>query len=76
VTLHRLLPTEVQAESLADLLNDARAIPAEAFAVSKRAASRVIDLSAVPVQRAAMTIPAATASLVEAAEHQLAGYRR
>jgi hypothetical protein len=76
MTLHRLLPSEVDAESLADLLDDARAIPAAAFTRSASAVRRVIDLSAVPVQRTAVAIPAATASLVEAAENQLAGYRR
>jgi hypothetical protein len=76
MTLHRLLPSEVEAESLADLLDDARAIPAAAFTRSASAVRRVVDLSVIPVQRAIVTIPAATASLVEAAENQLAGYRR
>jgi hypothetical protein len=73
--MHRRLPSELEAESLADLLNDARAIPAQALATVKLT-DDVVDLSAVPVQRSAVAIPAATASLVEAAEHQLAGYRR
>jgi hypothetical protein len=76
MTVHQRVPSDVEAECLADLLNDAKAIPAAALTISKRTARRVIDLSAIPVQRAAVTIPAATASLVEAAENQLAGYRR
>jgi hypothetical protein len=73
--MQRRLPSEVEAESLADLLNDVRAIPAQALA-NRKPAPDVVDLTAVPVQRTELTIPAATASLFEAAEHQLAGYRR
>jgi hypothetical protein len=76
VTVHQLVPSEVDAERLADLLADARAIPAAAFSPSKTAAPPVIDLSAVPVQRATMTIPASAASLMEAAEQQWAGFSR
>jgi hypothetical protein len=32
VTVHRLVPSEVEAESLSDLLEDVRAIPDAAFA--------------------------------------------
>jgi hypothetical protein len=76
VTLRKLVPSDTEAERLADLLADARAIPAAMFIRSKCASRTVIDLTIVPVQRTAMRIPAATVSLVEAAEHQLAGYRR
>lgn len=70
------MPSEVDAECLSDLLDDARAIPAAAFSVSKKTARKVVDLTAIPVQRTFVKIPAATLSLVEAAEDQLAGYRK
>jgi len=70
------VPSEVDAEKLSDLLDDARAIPAAAFSLSKCAARRVIDLTVMPVQRAAVRIPDATVSLVEAAEHQWADFSR
>jgi hypothetical protein len=76
VTLHRLVPSEVDAENLSDLLDDARAIPAAAFSLSKSAARRVVDLTVIPVQRTSVRIPAATASLVEAAEQRWAGFSR
>jgi hypothetical protein len=76
VTLHRLMPADVDAERLSDLLEDARAIPAAAFSVSTCAVRRVIDLTAVPAQRVAVQIPAATLSLALAAEHQWADFRR
>jgi hypothetical protein len=66
------VPSEVDAERLSDLLDDARAIPAAAFSLSKCAVRRVIDLTAVPVQRTVVRIPAHTVSLVEAAEQHFA----
>jgi hypothetical protein len=76
VTLHRLVPSDVDAEKLSELLDDARAIPAAAFSRSKCAVHRVIDLTVVPAQRQLVRIPEATMSLVEAAEEQFAGFRR
>jgi hypothetical protein len=75
VTFSRLVPSDVEAEKLADLLDDARAIPAAAFTRSRHVARRVIDLR-VPAQRKALRIPEATMSLVAAGEDLLAGYRR
>jgi hypothetical protein len=63
-----LVPSDVDAERLSDLLEDARAIPAAAFSQSKPARK---VLSLVPRQRAAVRIPDATVSLVEAAEEEL-----
>jgi hypothetical protein len=71
-----LVPSEVEAEQLSDLLDDARAIPAAAFSLSKGAVRRVIDLTALPRQRVAVRIPDATVSLVEAAEQRWAGFSR
>jgi hypothetical protein len=76
VTLHRLVPSEVDAERLADLLDDARAIPAAAFSLSRCAVRRVVDLTVVPVQRVTVQIPAQTVSLVAAAEHHFADFSR
>jgi hypothetical protein len=82
VTAHRTVPSEVDAERLADLLADARAIPAAAFTPSKTAARRVVDLGGVPVQLktaprpTAMVIPDATVTLAEAAEQQWADFSR
>jgi hypothetical protein len=70
------MPSEVDAERLSDLLEDARAIPAAAFSVSKRAARRVVDLTALPTQRTVVRIPQATVSLVEAAADQWADFSR
>jgi hypothetical protein len=70
------VPSDVDAEQLADLVADARAIPAAAFARAPRRERTVIDLNMLPRQRTVVRIPATTASLVEAAEHELAGYRR
>jgi hypothetical protein len=70
------VPSTVDPERLSDLIADARAIPAAAFARSTRRGPNVIDLSALPRQRTTVQIPATTASLVEAAEHEIAGYRR
>jgi hypothetical protein len=71
-----IMPAAVDAEKLSELVADARAIPAAAFSRSTPAASPAIDLSAVPVQRVAVRIPAATVSLVEAAEHDFADFSR
>jgi hypothetical protein len=76
VTLHRLVPSDVDAQRLSELLEDARAIPAAAFSRSRCAARKVIDLTVAPAQRSVMRIPDATMSLVEAAEEQFAGFRR
>ena len=70
------MPSDTDAAALADLVADARAIPAAAFSVSRCAARRVIDLTVTPVQRAIVIVPDATMSLVEAAEEQFAGFRR
>jgi len=74
--LHRQLPSEIEAEDLADLLADARAIPVAAFTRSRRATPAVIDLSAIPRQRGVVRIPAETVSLIEAAEHRFADFSR
>jgi len=74
--MHRLVPSEVEAEKLADLLADARAIPAAAYVRSKRATQRVFDLSVLPVQKAAVRIPAATVSLLESVDHHFADFSR
>jgi hypothetical protein len=76
VTSHRLVPPQIDTERLADLLDDARAIPAAAFSRPAAAVRRRIDLTAMPVQRVAVRIPAASVSLVEAAEHHFADYSR
>jgi hypothetical protein len=70
------VPSDADAEQLSDLVDDARAIPAAAFARPARLERKVIDLSTLPRQRSTVQIPATTASLVEAAEHEIAGYRR
>jgi hypothetical protein len=72
----RLVPSQIQAERLADLLDDARAIPAAAFARSTCGVRRALDLTPIPVQRAVVRIPAASVSLIEAAEHHFADYSR
>jgi hypothetical protein len=69
------VPSDVEPERLADLLEDARAIPAAAFSRSKRA-RKVLDLSRIPRQRTSIRVPDSTVSWVEAAESELAGYRR
>jgi hypothetical protein len=61
--------------TLADLIADARAIPAAAFGVSKHATRRVLDLTE-PARRAVIAIPEATVSFAEAAEHAFADYLR
>ncbi len=76
VTLRHLMPADVDATALADLVADAAAIPAAAYSVTRSAAKRVIDLSAVPAQRAVMRIPDATISLLEAAEEHIASLSR
>jgi hypothetical protein len=58
-------PAHDDPETLIDLLADARAIPAAAYTRSRTAARTVIDLSALPVQRAAVRITAATAAFVK-----------
>jgi hypothetical protein len=68
VTVPRSVPSDVDAERLSDLLDDARAIPAAAFSQPKRA--RTV-LSLLPRQRATVRIPDATVSLVEAADDEL-----
>jgi hypothetical protein len=75
VTLRRLMPADVDATALADLVADAAAIPAAAFSVSRSAAKRVINL-AVPAQRVVVELPAATISLLEAAEEHIATLSR
>jgi hypothetical protein len=64
---------------LADLITDARAIPAAAFTrarcATETATSTVIDLT-VPAQRAVMQIPRASISLVEAAGEHFATLSR
>ncbi|MGN6473135.1 MAG: hypothetical protein ACTHK4_05740 [Mycobacteriales bacterium] len=61
--------------TLADLVADARAIPVAAFAVSKAARRRVIDLTA-PARDMVIAIPEATVSFVKDAEHAFADYLR
>jgi hypothetical protein len=74
--MHRLLPSEIEAEKLSELLADARAIPAAAYSRSKRATRRVLDLGALPVQRTAVKIPDATVSLLNSVEHRFADFSR
>lgn len=61
--------------TLADLVEDARAIPAAAFALPKQAARRVIDL-AEPARELAVRIPEAAIDLMRDAEHAFADYLR
>jgi hypothetical protein len=61
--------------TLADLVADARAIPAAAFAVSKLAKRRVVDLVE-PAREMVIAIPEATVSFVKDAEHAFADYLR
>jgi hypothetical protein len=75
VTLRRLRPDDLQNVALADLVADAAAIPAAAYSASRCATKHVVDLAA-PVQRAAIRIPAATVSLLEAAEAHIATLSR
>jgi hypothetical protein len=70
MTLRRVVLSSDESSALADLVADAAAIPAAAFSVSKCAAKRVIDLT-VPAQRAVLQVPAATISLLEAAEDHI-----
>jgi hypothetical protein len=76
VTVRRLVPSDIEPECLADLLSDARAIPAALFLRSSRASRTVIDLTVIPVQRTVVRIPEAAASLIADAEQHLVGYRR
>jgi hypothetical protein len=69
MTLHRLVPSEVDTERLSDLVADARAIPAAAFSRSTTAVRRVVDLTAIPLQRTAVRIPPSTTSPTSAASH-------
>ena len=69
------MPSDETAASLAELVADAAAIPAAAFSVSKYAAKRVIDLT-VPAQRSVLRIPAATISLLEAADEHISSLSR
>jgi hypothetical protein len=61
--------------TLADLVADARAIPAAAFAVSKLAKRRVVDLAG-PARDKVIAIPEATVSFMKDAEHAFADYLR
>jgi hypothetical protein len=69
------MPADVEAGALSELVADAAAIPAAAFSASRSAARRVIDL-AVPAQRVVERLPAATISLLEAAEEHIAALSR
>jgi len=69
------MPSDETAASLAELVADAVAIPAAAFSVSKYAAKRVSDLT-VPAQRRVLRIPAATISLLEAADEHISSLSR
>jgi hypothetical protein len=75
VTTHRLVPSDIDAEHLSELLADARAIPETAYSRSKPAA-QPFDLSVLPVQRTSMAIPESTVSLLETAEHHFADFSR
>ena len=72
MSVQRSVPSDVDADRLSDLLEDARAIPAAAFSRSRRARGVLLR---VPQQRRAVRIPDATVSLVEAADNELAGFR-
>ncbi|HVV75848.1 MAG TPA: hypothetical protein VHC43_07415 [Mycobacteriales bacterium] len=61
--------------TLADLVADARAIPAAAFGVQKKAAVRVIDLVE-PARDFVIRIPDAAVDLMHRAEHTFADYLR
>ncbi|HVT20735.1 MAG TPA: hypothetical protein VHE57_05045 [Mycobacteriales bacterium] len=61
--------------TLAELIADARAIPAAAFGVSRAASRQVIDLTA-PARRAVIHIPDSAADLMHRAEHAFADYLR
>jgi hypothetical protein len=61
--------------TLADLVADAKAIPASAYAAGRGAGKRVIDLTK-PAKRAVIAIPETTAAFVAAAEHAFADYLR
>jgi hypothetical protein len=61
--------------TLADLIADARAIPAAAFGVSKSATRRVIDLTQ-PARDLVIAIPEATVTFMKDAEHAFADYLR
>jgi hypothetical protein len=76
MTLRPLVPSQIEAERLADLIEDVRAIPAAAFSRSTSGVRRAIDLTVIPVQRAVVQIPAASVSLVEAADHHFISYSR
>jgi hypothetical protein len=76
VTLRRLVPSEVDAERLSDLFDDARAIPAAAYSLSKSNTDRVLDISAASAQQRVVAIPTETVSLAAAAEHQWADFSR
>ncbi|HWC34297.1 MAG TPA: hypothetical protein VG650_05650 [Mycobacteriales bacterium] len=59
--------------TLADLVADARAIPAAAFGVPRQAAKRVIDLVE-PARDLVIRIPDAAVNLMRDAEHAFADY--
>jgi hypothetical protein len=61
--------------TLADLIADARAIPAAAYGVQKKAAERVIDLVPRP-REVVIRIPEAAADLMHRAEQAFADYLR
>jgi hypothetical protein len=62
--------------ALTDLIADAQAIPAAAFARAQCVSPVVIDLTEVPAQRAPLAVPAATISLLEAAGEHFATLSR
>jgi hypothetical protein len=76
VSYPKLMPSDIEAHRLDDLLADARAIPAALFTRATCARRKVIDLTAIPVQRRVVQIPEATATLIADAEYQLVGYCR
>ena len=61
--------------TLADLIADARAIPAAAFGVSKLAVRRVVDLTETG-HAVVVAIPESTATFIKDAEHAFAAYLR
>jgi hypothetical protein len=68
-------PLEPGTGTLADLVADARAIPAAAFALSRGATRKVIDLTEAG-RHAVIAIPEATATFMKDAEHAFADYLR
>jgi hypothetical protein len=69
MTLPRIVPSADSAEWLTDLIADASAIPAAAFAPCETSPVAAIDLTALPRQRSAIRIPEAGVSFAVAAEH-------